>query len=65
MISDADLEMAVPVPKPTKKDPFAIGWRWRENGRPSVEPIPLTQADLLDQEEDDQIEPKDAHSLVS
>ena len=59
MISDADLEMAVPVPKPNKKNPFALGWRWRDGG---TTVLPLTQADLLYQEEGDQIATNHGHA---
>lgn len=58
MISEADLEMAVPVPEPTEANPFALGWRWRDGG---LTALPLTQADLLWQEEGDQIVTNDYH----
>ncbi len=52
MITDEELEMAVPVPVPTAENPHALGWRYRRKG---LVVLPLTQADLLWQEEDDQI----------
>jgi Uma2 family endonuclease len=52
MITDEELEMAVPVPIPTAENPYAIGWRYRDEG---TVVLPLTQADLLWQEEGDKI----------
>lgn len=43
-----DLRMAIPQPKPTKSNPFALGWRYR-NG----EEVPLTEEDLVYPKEGD------------
>ncbi len=50
MMTDAELEMALPVPTPTDDDPTALGWRYLDGGQRVV---PLRQEDLLYQAEDD------------
>lgn len=55
-----DLTMAIPEPVPTAANPFALGWRHRDGG---TTVLPLTQADLLWQEEGDQIVTNHGHAL--
>lgn len=55
-----DLTMAVDPPVPTPENPFALGWRYRDGGATE---LPLTPADLLWQEEGDQIVTNNGHAL--
>lgn len=53
-----DLAMAIPQPKPSKKDPFALGWRYIKG-----EQVPLTEEDLVYPMEGDFVVNNHAHHL--
>jgi Uma2 family endonuclease len=52
-----DLEMAIPQPVPSRKDPFALGWRYSKGER-----IPLTEEDLVYPKEGDFVVNNLAHN---
>lgn len=58
-MTETELEMRAEVPVPTDANPFALGWRWRDGG---ATVLPLTAADLLWQEEGDQLVTNDYHN---